>query len=151
MEENTQQDVIELLKSSLEAANEKIKELEEENFNIREAVLLRRIAIPEKLTKDKNFVDLYELPTYEQLYDKVAEMREYLYKKKSKATEEILKCLTSLETYTEGEVDHRAIAAMKLSRYLTIQECLDNILIKLNTSGEEDILCKEEETLNLEH
>lgn len=145
MEENTQKDVIQLLRTSLDAANERIKELEEENFNIREAVLLRRIAIPEKLTKDKNFVDLYELPSYEQLYDKNAAIRAYVVAKLNKANDCIVESLTQLE---QGE---KAAAALKLSRYLTIQECLDNILIKIDeTTGEEDILCKEEETSSLE-
>ena len=145
MEENTQKDVIQLLRTSLDAANERIKELEEENFNIREAILLRRIAIPEKLTKDKNFVDLYELPSYEQLYDKNAAIRAYVVAKLNKANECIVDALTQLE---QGG---KAAAALKLSRYLTIQECLDNILIKIDeTTGEEDILCKEEETSSLE-
>lgn len=145
MEENTQKDVIQLLRTSLDAANERIKELEEENFNIREAILLRRIAIPEKLTKDKNFVDLYELPSYEQLYDKNAAIRTYVVAKLNKANDCIVESLTQLE---QGG---KAAAALKLSRYLTIQECLDNILIKIDeTTGEEDILCKEEETSSLE-
>ena len=134
------EDKLREFKEGLEAAKKRIEELEEENFYIRESILLKKIAVPEKLMEDKNFEDLCTLPTYEELYDKMAGIRTYVANKLNKANECIVDCLTQLEC------GGKSTAALKLAKCLTIQECLDNILVQIDRATDDDKLCKEDET-----
>ena len=58
-----------------------IEQLENENFNIRENIHLERISLPPELTKDKDFMELYDIPSYKDLQQKVKQLEkenEYL-------------------------------------------------------------------------
>ena len=46
---------------------EYIKQLEEENFNLRQDILLNKISFPPKWTRDKTIYELYDMPTYDDL------------------------------------------------------------------------------------
>ena len=66
---------------------QKVEQLEKENFNIRENIHLERISLPPELTKDKNFMELYDMPSYEDLKNKVEQLEnirkeaiDYVYK-----------------------------------------------------------------------
>ena len=54
----------------LEENKELKKQLEEyqlQNINLREDIMIQKIAFPNKLIKDKTFYNLYDMPTYEEL------------------------------------------------------------------------------------
>ena len=53
---------------------QKVEQLENENFNIRENIHLERISLPPELTKDKDFMELYDIPSYEDLKNKVEQL-----------------------------------------------------------------------------
>ena len=53
---------------------QKVEQLENENFNIRENIHLEKISLPPELTKDKNFMELYDIPSYEDLKNKVEQL-----------------------------------------------------------------------------
>lgn len=44
-----------------------ITNLQKENFNLRENIYIEKRFLPEELTKDKKFMELYDIPTYEEL------------------------------------------------------------------------------------
>lgn len=63
------------------------KQLEEyqlQNINLREDIMIQKIAFPNKLIKDKTFYDLYDMPTYEELLAQQKEFIKYLEDETSK-------------------------------------------------------------------
>ena len=64
----------ELAYKAIVQLQQKVEQLENENFNIRENIHLERISLPPELTKDKNFMELYDIPSYEDLQQKVEEL-----------------------------------------------------------------------------
>lgn len=57
------------------------KQLEEyqlQNINLREDIMIQKIAFTNKLIKDKTFYDLYDMPTYEELLVQQKEFIKYL-------------------------------------------------------------------------
>lgn len=67
----------------LEENQELKKQLEEyqlQNINLREDIMIQKIAFPNKLIKDKTFYDLYDMPTYEELLTQQKEFIECLEK-----------------------------------------------------------------------
>ena len=85
----------------------KYKDLDREFFDWRDSIYLDRYAIPHKLTKDKSFMELYDMPSYEYLYDMVEEykqVKEFISKYKS-MIENDMKMLSNMiltddKTYT---------------------------------------------------
>ena len=55
--------------------NKKIRELLQEyqlqNINLREDIIIKKISLPSKEIKDKSFWNLYDMPTYEELVNKI--------------------------------------------------------------------------------
>lgn len=65
----------------LEENQELKKQLEEyqlQNINLREDIMIQKIAFPNKLIKDKTFYNLYDMPTYEELLAQQKEFINYL-------------------------------------------------------------------------
>ena len=58
----------------IEHLQQKVEQLENENFNIRENIHLERISLPPELTKDKDFMELYDIPSYKDLQQKVEQL-----------------------------------------------------------------------------
>lgn len=44
-----------------------LEELEEQNFNLREDIMLKKMAFPHEKIKDKSLYDLYDMPSYSDL------------------------------------------------------------------------------------
>lgn len=71
---------LELYKGTLKREHEaihRVNELEEENeelklenFNLREDIMIQKMALPSKEIKDKSFYDLLDMPSYEELNKK---------------------------------------------------------------------------------
>jgi len=57
---------------------DKIEELELQNFNLREDIMIKKMALPNKQIKDKTFYDLYDMPTYEDLQQRIDKTLQYL-------------------------------------------------------------------------
>lgn len=47
----------------------KINELEEQNFDIKQNLMIDKMSIPESLTKDKTFMEIMDMPSYEELLE----------------------------------------------------------------------------------
>lgn len=61
-----------------EKAKDKIQELEEQNFNLREDIMLKKMAIPHEKIKDKSLYDLYDMPSYSDLSKENQELKKQL-------------------------------------------------------------------------
>lgn len=60
-----------LLKKENQELKDRIKELELQNFNLKEDIMIKKMSLPSEEIKDKNFLDLYNMPTYEELKDRI--------------------------------------------------------------------------------
>ena len=72
-----------LLKSNVEENKKIKKQLEEyklQNINLRADIMIKKMAMPNELIKDKTFYDLYDMPTYEDLLNQQKEFIEYMNK-----------------------------------------------------------------------
>lgn len=70
-----------LLKSNVEENKKIKKQLEEyklQNINLRADIMIKKMALPNELIKDKTFYDLYDMPTYEELLAQQKEFIKYL-------------------------------------------------------------------------
>ena len=47
----------------------KINELEEQTFDIKQNLMIDKMSIPESLTKDKTFMEIMDMPSYEELLE----------------------------------------------------------------------------------
>lgn len=47
----------------------KINELEEQNFDIKQNLMIDKMSIPKSLTKDKTFMEIMDMPSYEELLE----------------------------------------------------------------------------------
>ena len=72
--ENTTYQLSDKLAKKVIDLQQKVEQLEKENFNIRENIHLERTSLPSELTKDKNFMELYDIPSYEDLKKKVEQL-----------------------------------------------------------------------------
>ena len=61
-----------------EKAKDKIQELEEQNFNLREYIMTNKMAIPHEKIKDKSLYDLYDMPSYSDLAKENQELKKQL-------------------------------------------------------------------------
>lgn len=61
-----------------EKAKDKIQELEEQNFNLREDIMLKKMAIPYEEIKDKSLYDLYDMPSYIDLVEEIQKYKEVI-------------------------------------------------------------------------
>lgn len=64
-----------------EETKELKKQLEEyklQNINLRADIMIKKMALPNELIKDKTFYDLYDMPTYEELLAQQKEFIKYL-------------------------------------------------------------------------
>lgn len=70
-----------LLKSNVEENKKLKKQLEEcklQNINLRADIMIKKMALPNELIKDKTFYNLYDMPTYEELLAQQKEFIKYL-------------------------------------------------------------------------
>lgn len=58
---------IEKVKKENEDLKRQLGEYQLQNIDLREDIMIQKIAFPNKLIKDKTFYDLYDMPTYEEL------------------------------------------------------------------------------------
>ena len=61
-----------------EQLRKQLEEYQLQNINLREDIMIQKIAFPNKLIKDKTFYDLYDMPTYEELLVQQKEFIKYL-------------------------------------------------------------------------
>lgn len=61
-----------------EKAKDKIQELEKQNINLREDIMLKKIAIPYEEINDKSLYDLYTIPSYSDLSKENQELKKQL-------------------------------------------------------------------------
>ena len=70
-----------LLKANVEENKKIKKQLEEyklQNVSLRADIMIKKMALPNELIKDKTFYDLYDMPTYEELLAQQKEFIKYL-------------------------------------------------------------------------
>lgn len=101
---------------SVERNNRELKkqleELELQNFNLREDIIIKKIALPNKEIKDKTFYDLYDMLTYEDLLNQQKAFINFLENEKlllcqrysAKYEEEIPITLQRLTVPTKSEI-----------------------------------------------
>jgi len=105
----------------LEENQELKKQLEEyqlQNINLREDIMVRKIAFPNKLIKDKTFYNLYDMPTYEELLAQQKEFIKYLEDYIKEMEEEIGNSMT--EPYKKSHTIRRNVYQEILQKYKKI-------------------------------
>ena len=69
---------IETLKKENKELVEQLEEYKLQNVSLRADVMIKKMALPNELIKDKTFYDLYDMPTYEELLAQQKEFIDYL-------------------------------------------------------------------------
>ena len=69
---------IETLKKENKELVEQLEEYKLQNVSLRADIMIKKMALPNKLIKDKTFYDLYDMPTYEELLAQQKEFIDYL-------------------------------------------------------------------------
>ena len=69
---------IETLKIENKELAEQLEEYKLQNVSLRADVMIKKMALPNELIKDKTFYDLYDMPTYEELLAQQKEFIDYL-------------------------------------------------------------------------
>ena len=140
--------------NKLTLENQQLKEENEElklqNFNLREDIMIQKKSFPNKEIKDKTFFDLYDMPTYEQLKERI----EYLQRSISRKEETIIELQHELvETPKEVELENRIDKAIEyLKRKENMPEWYDtDFMICINilnggSSNFEEVLKEEYES-----
>ena len=81
--------------------NKKLKEQLEEcqlqNLNLREDIMIKKMSFPNKEIKDKSFLELYDMPSYEDLKNENQQLKEQLQQKEDIINEAIKYIKTTLE------------------------------------------------------
>lgn len=68
---------IETTLTAVEIANlpKRVSELEKENFDLREGIMLEKMAIPKDKADIRNFYEIFEVPSYNQLEERWEELK----------------------------------------------------------------------------
>ena len=69
---------IETLKKENKELVEQLEEYKLQNVSLRADIMIKKMALPNELIKDKTFYDLYDMPTYEELLAQQKEFIDYL-------------------------------------------------------------------------
>lgn len=77
---------IKRLQEENQQLKKQLEELEEQNFNLREDIMLKKMAFPHEKIKDKSLYDLYDMPGYSDLAKENQELKNQLERAKSKLT-----------------------------------------------------------------
>lgn len=80
-----------------EQLRKQLEEYQLQNINLREDIMIQKIAFPNKLIKDKTFYNLYDMPTYEEL---LAQQKEFI-----KWLENYINLFDKKDIYEEGSCD----------------------------------------------
>lgn len=91
-----------------------LEELEEQNFNLREDIMIKKMAIPHEKIKDKSLYDLYDIPSYSDL---------------SKENQELKKQLKTKHDGFMASVDEACDLAEEIQKY---KEVIDKINVFLD-------------------
>lgn len=67
-----------LARCEIKELKKQLEEYQLQNINLREDIMIQKIAFPNKLIKDKTFYNLYDMPTYEELLAQQKEFIKYL-------------------------------------------------------------------------
>ena len=117
IDNNTPRRILNIVKN-LQQENKELKkqleELEEQNFNLREDIMLKKMAIPHEKIKDKSLYDLYDMPSYSDL---------------SKENQELKKQLKTKHNGFMASVDESCDLAEEIQKY---KEVIDKINVFLD-------------------
>ena len=79
----------EILGQENQELKKQLEECQLQNFNLREDIILKKMSFPNKEIKDKSFLELYDMPSYEDLKKENQRLKETIIK----AIELIKKCV----------------------------------------------------------
>ena len=65
-------------KDKIQELEKQLEELEKQNFNLREYIVVNKMAIPHEEIKDKSLYDLYTIPSYSDLSKENQELKKQL-------------------------------------------------------------------------
>lgn len=69
------------LKQENRELKEQLEECQLQNFNLREDIMIKKMSFPSKEIKDKSFLELYDMPSYEDLKNESEQLKEQLQQK----------------------------------------------------------------------
>ena len=105
---------IETLKKENKELVEQLEEYKLQNVSLRADVMIKKMALPNELIKDKTFYDLYDMPTYEELLAQQKEFIDYLGNK------------ININPYDISDYDYEDIINTILSKYKEIIGDIDD-------------------------
>ena len=112
-------DIFDELFNEMTNWKEKCMELEKQNFNLREYIVVNKMAIPYEEIKDKSLYDLYTIPSYSDL---------------SKENQELKKQLKIKHNGFMASVDESCELAEKNQKYKEVIDRLKSIVNDNNVS-----------------
>lgn len=77
------------LKQENQELKEQLEECQLQNFNLREDIMIKKMSFPSKEIKDKSFLELYDMPSYEDLKNESEQLKEKLQANKKARKEAI--------------------------------------------------------------
>ena len=108
-------------KDKIQELEEQLEELEKQNFNLREYIVVNKMAIPHEEIKDKSLYDLYTIPSYSDL---------------SKENQELKKQLKIKHNGFMASVDESCELAEEIQKY---KEVIDKAIMYVNSTRYSDI------------
>lgn len=88
----------------------KIEELEKENFDLREGIMLDKMAIPRDKVDIRNFYEIFDVPSYNQLEQALLDIKEYV------------------EYYTNEYIDGKVVEFDAMANPKVILDIINNVL-----------------------
>ena len=114
-------DIFDELFNEMTIWKEECMKLEKQNFNLREDIMLKKMAIPYEEIKDKSLYDLYAIPSYSDL---------------SKENQELKKQLKIKHNGFMASVDESCDLAEEVQKY---KEVIDKAIMYVNSTRYSDI------------
>ncbi len=108
-------------KDKIQELEKQLEELEKQNFNLREYIVVNKMAIPYEEIKDKSLYDLYTIPSYSDL---------------SKENQELKKQLKEKHDGFMASVDESCDLAEEVQKY---KEVIDKAIMYVNSTRYSDI------------
>ena len=90
----------------------KIEDLEKENFDLREGIMLDKMAIPRDKADIRNFYGIFDVPSYNQLEQALLDIKEYV------------------EYYTNEYIDGKVVEFDVMANPKAILDIIDKVLKK---------------------
>ena len=145
-------DYINKLQEENQRLKEQLEECQLQNLNLREDIMIKKMSFPNKEIKDKSFLELYDMPSYEDLKNENQQLKEN-YECILKQRDDITKNATEQLEASVGIVEHNRAIQEHIDKERELQNQLQqkediinkakDIIKELAYGGNEDYYMEE--------